>query len=467
MLLKEILNLNSDINVEGIGYGNSCRKGDLYFCLHDGERLVADMIFAESRSAAAVVFPAGAAQTTAKHFPSSDIRRDFALASAAFYGNPADKLITIGVTGTNGKTTVTHIIKSIMDEAGRKTGLIGTNGVYIGDKKYPATLTTPDPPELHGILARMLNEGVDTVVMEVSAHALALKKTEGIKFTVSAFTNLTQDHLDFFGSMEEYKKAKLSLFTPSHTQIAVINVDDETGVQIFRNSDLPLITYGCDNPSDVFAIDYRATDMGCYFVANLMDDVLQMEYCAPGRFNMSNVLCAAAVAKVLGVETEAIRLGVEKVRQVAGRFEIIKRGGKRVVIDYAHTPDGLSKILGAVREITRGKVITVFGCGGNRDRSKRAAMGEIAGELSDFAVITSDNPRYETPDTIMKDIEKGMKGKNYVMKEDRRAGIAYALGMCGEGDTVLIAGKGHEDTQEKNGIKEHFSDEETVRELLE
>ena len=213
MLLKEILNLNSDINVEGIGYGNSCRKGDLYFCLHDGERLVADMIFAESRSAAAVVFPAGAAQTTAKHFPSSDIRRDFALASAAFYGNPADKLITIGVTGTNGKTTVTHIIKSIMDEAGRKTGLIGTNGVYIGDKKYPATLTTPDPPELHGIFARMLNEGVDTVVMEVSAHALALKKTEGIKFTVSAFTNLTQDHLDFFGSMEEYKKAKLSLFT--------------------------------------------------------------------------------------------------------------------------------------------------------------------------------------------------------------------------------------------------------------
>ena len=178
-------------------------------------------------------------------------------------------------------------------------------------------------------------------------------------------------------------------------------------------------------------------------------------------------LNADTVAKVLGVETEAIRLGVEKVRQVAGRFEIIKRGGKRVVIDYAHTPDGLSKILGAVREITRGKVITVFGCGGNRDRSKRAAMGEIAGELSDFAVITSDNPRYETPDTIMKDIEKGMKGKNYVMKEDRRAGIAYALGMCGEGDTVLIAGKGHEDTQEKNGIKEHFSDEETVRELLE
>ncbi len=466
MLVRELLGAASDVEVTGIGFGNNCRRGDLYFCLHEGERLVADMIFAESRGAAGIVYPAGEAQRTTTHFPSFDVRRDFAQASAAFYGRPADRLTMIGVTGTNGKTTVTHIAESILRASGCRVGLIGTNGARLGDKTYKCSLTTPDPPELHAALRAMADDGADTVVMEVSAHALALEKTEGIKFAVAAFTNLTRDHLDFFGGMEEYRRAKLSLFTPAHAHIGVVNVDDETGMRIFRNAEIPLITYGCDNPSDVFAIDYSSDEDGCSFVANLMDDVTEMHYCAPGRYNMSNVLCAAAIAKVLGAETDAIARGVADVRGVEGRFNVIRRRGKRIVVDYAHTPDGLKKAITAAREITEGRLITVFGCGGERDRSKRAAMGEIAGELSDFIVITSDNPRGEDPDEIIREVAGGVRCGNYATRTDRREGIECALDMCGEGDTVLIAGKGHEKTQEIAGEKRAFSDEETVRELL-
>ena len=466
MLLGNLLNTEYEIEINGIGFGGACRRGDLYFCLHGGEKLLTDVAFARDGEAAAIVTEKAVKGVKIPQFVVPDVRRQFAESSAAFYGNPADGMTMIGVTGTNGKTTTTHIIKSILEADGHKTGLIGTNSVMIGDEKLPPTLTTPDPPELHRVLRMMADAGVDTVVMEVSAHALALKKTDGIVFSVSAFTNLTQDHLDFFGTMDEYKKAKLRLFTPEHTLTAVVNVDDGTGVEISRNAEVPLVTYGCENPSDVFGIDYSASADGCRFVANVMDDIIAMNYCAPGRFNMSNVLCAAATAKVLGVSSVAIKRGVGSVKRVDGRFEIIRKNGKRVVIDYAHTPDGLGKILRAVREITRGRVIAVFGCGGDRDRGKRSAMGEIASELSDFAVITSDNPRNEPPLDIIKQVESGFKTGNYMLMEDRREGIRYALDMCGEDDTVVIAGKGHESTQETAGKKEHFSDKETVKELL-
>ncbi len=449
----------------GIGYGADCVKGCLYFCLRD-DRTLADAAFAIDHGASALVLGEKIDGINVPQYITSDARHKFAVTSATFYGNPADKLTMIGVTGTNGKTTTTHIIKSILDAAGRKTGLIGTNCVMFGEEKRPSTLTTPDPPVLHKLLAEMAESGIDAVVMEVSAHALALKKTDGIVFDVSAFTNLTQDHLDFFGSMEEYKKAKKILFTPNHTQTAVVNMDDETGVEIARSIAVPLVTYGCENPSDVFGIDYTSSDKGCAFVANIMDDITRLRYCAPGYFNMLNVLCAAATANVLGIETEVIRRGVAAVKRVDGRFEIIKKSGKRVVIDYAHTPDGLRKILKAVREITNGRVIAVFGCGGDRDRSKRPIMGEIASEFSDFAVITSDNPRSEPPFEIIKQIESGFTRGNYMLMEDRKEGIKYALEICGENDTVVIAGKGHENTQEICGEKTHFSDEETVRELL-
>ena len=465
MLLKNLLKVNSDVSVQGIGYGENCPFGALYFCLREN-KLRQDVEFAERSGAVALITPEKV-ETRLPQFTSKDVRADFALASSAYYGNPSKKLTMIAVTGTNGKTTTTHIIKKIMEADGRKTGMIGTNCVMIDDEVIEPTLTTPDPPVLHELLARMVERGVTTVVMEVSAHALALKKLSGIKFTVSAFTNLTQDHLDFFGNMNAYANAKSSLFTPELSACAVVNVDDEMGMEILRNARIPVVTYGFENPSDAFGIEYRANADGCRFVANIMDDILELKYCAPGAFNMCNVLCAATVAKTLGVDSLTICKGVQSVKSISGRFEIVKGKGKRVVVDYAHTPDGLKKILGVAREITKGKIITVFGCGGNRDKGKRAIMGEIASELSDFAVITSDNPRDEDPTEIAQSVASGCKKPNYKIITDRRAGIAYALELCGENDTVIVAGKGHENTQEAKGVKTHFSDVETVKELLE
>ncbi len=464
MLLKEILDVDSDIEISGIGYGGKCEAGWLYFCLND-ERLASDAAFAERCKAAAIVTDSET-KTQLPQFIGGDVRSRFACASAAFYGNPADHMTVIGITGTNGKTTTSHIVKSIMEADGHKTGLIGTNGIVIGDKSYSATLTTPDPPELHRMLAEMRDCGVEVVVMEVSAHALALRKVDGMRFTVAAFTNLTQDHLDFFKDMQTYGNAKKQLFTPERAMSAVINVDDDTGIEIARSARIPVLTYGCENPSDAFGIEYKATSKGCRFVANIMDEIMTLEYCAPGRFNMSNVLCAATIAGMLGMETDVIRRGVRRVKKVDGRFEILGKPGKRVVVDYAHTPDGLRKILTAVREITPGRVITVFGCGGDRDRGKRSLMGKVASERSDFSVITSDNPRSEDPMEIIREIADGFSASNYMITEDRRAAIECALDMCTEDDTVVIAGKGHESTQETSGRREHFSDAETVRELL-
>ena len=394
-------------------------------------------------------------------------RHALAIMSCNLFGNPAKKMTMIGVTGTKGKTTTAHMIQAALNAAGKKCGIIGTNGTAFAGERHALANTTPESYELQKLFSEMLAAGCDSVVMEVSSQGLMMSRVDGIHFDVGVFTNLYPDHIGGPGehqSFEEYRAWKGQLFR--RCDVGVVNVDDETGMRILRNAEIPLVTYGCDNPSDVFAIDYAPDEDGCTFIANLMDDVTEMHYCAPGKYNMSNVLCAAAIAKVLGAKTSAIASGASKVSGVAGRFEVIRGKGKRVVIDYAHTPDGLDKALRAVREITPGKVITVFGCGGDRDRTKRAAMGEIASELSDFAVITSDNPRSEPPARIIDEIAAGAHKRNFVKREDRREGIEYALDMCGEGDTVLIAGKGHENTQEIAGVKSHFSDEETVRELL-
>ena len=383
-----------------------------------------------------------------------------------FYGNPSASLTMIGVSGTNGKTTTTHIIRDIMVADGRKCGLIGTNYVMIGDKVIDSTLTTPDPPVLHSLLSQMKEEGVDTVIMEVSAHALALEKISGIRFAVSVFTNLSQDHLDFFGDMDNYARAKKRLFTPEYSRSAVINVDDPVGIEIVDSARMPVVTYGLENPSDAFGIEYSADKFGCSFVANIMDDILEVDYCAPGKFNMSNVLASATVAKVLGVDSDVISYGVRNSKVVSGRFQIVRGKDKIVIVDYAHTPDGLKKVISTAREITKGKVITVFGCGGDRDKTKRAIMGEVASELSDFIVVTSDNPRSENPDDIAKSIVSGCKKDNYKIITDRKESISYALNLCGTDDTVIVAGKGHEKAQESLGVKTEFSDVDTVKELL-
>ena len=468
MNISEILKVNNKLCVYGLSFrAEACEDADLFFCLSsdDGKNRQSAMT-AYERGAAALVAEKKIDGIPIPQFIVPDVRSELALAAHRFFGKPSEKLTMIGVTGTNGKTTTAYIIKSIMDAAGHKTGLIGTNEITYGARHFPPRLTTPDPIDLHRILAEMASKGVDTVVMEVSAHALALRKTDGIVFSVAALTNLTPDHLDFFGDMDNYKDAKLRLFDQKRSSTAVVNVDDALGLEIYRAARLPLVTYGCENPSDVFGINFTSSEDGCAFVANILDGIINVKYCGAGRFNMYNVLCAAAVASVLGVQMPAMSKGIAAVKGVPGRFNIIKSKDKTVVIDYAHTPDGLLNIISAVREFTPGRVITVFGCGGDRDRSKRAVMGEIAADLSDFTVITSDNPRSEPPMSIISEIERGTRKPNYEVEQDRERAICKAMELCRGGDTVIIAGKGHENTQEIGGTVLRFSDEEIVKRLL-
>ncbi|MDR0426532.1 MAG: UDP-N-acetylmuramoyl-L-alanyl-D-glutamate--2,6-diaminopimelate ligase [Clostridiales bacterium] len=457
------------LEVDRLAYDSrDIRPGTLFFCLAgaktDGHLFVGE---AERLGAVALV----SERDLPAHIPVvrvADTRHALAVAAKRFYGSPSDRLVMIGVTGTNGKTTTTYIIKSILDKAGCRTGLIGTNAVMIGEEEREATMTTPDPVELNRLLAEMEGRGVTHVVMEVSAHALALNKTDGIVYDVAAFTNFTRDHLDFFGDMETYKRAKARLFTEGLSKYAVLNVDDAVGFELYNLTTLPKMTYGCNNPSDVFAVELSLSEYGIEFVINILDDIQHIKFALPGRFNMYNVLCAAAVCRTLNVPVKTIAKGVKALKKVAGRFNVINAAKASIIIDYAHTDDGLRNILGSVREFTRGRVITVFGCGGERDREKRPLMGRAASELSDVTIVTSDNPRTEDPAVIIDEIVSGIeKGRRPLYQvPDRRRAIMLALELAEEGDIVVVAGKGAEKYQDVMGVKQPYNDEQFIQELV-
>lgn len=463
----EALNDFEDCEISDIAFRvEDVKKGSLFFCLRgvnfDGHDFAEE---AFKRGAAACVCEKNVKEGISVLVKNS--RRQLALSCSAFYSHPCRKLKLIAVTGTNGKTTTTYIIKSILESAGHKVGLIGTNCVMIGDEKQAAKLTTPDPTDLHKIFADMADRKVEYVVMEASAHALYLHKLDGIVFKVAAFTNLSQDHLDFFGSMEKYGDAKKRLFASSMTEKSVVNVDDEFGRQLALECDNKLITYGCGNPSDVFAIDLTMSAGGLEYYLNSFDDVAGVKFNLPGRFNMYNTLCAAAVCAALDIPVKNVVKGIRKVTKIDGRFNIIGTSRGSVIIDFAHTPDGLKNILSSIREFSSGRIITVFGCGGDRDAAKRPLMGAVVGSLSDLCVVTSDNPRSENPDKIIDDVVKGIVGKNYICITDRRQAVRQALRESKAGDIVLIAGKGAEKYQEINGVKHEYNDERFVMQLLE
>ena len=399
-----------------------------------------------------------------------NIRSAMSLMACNYYDNPSRHMKIIGVTGTNGKTTSTYILKSILEKAGYKVGLIGTNCNIINQKVVPSHLTTPDPFELQNLLMQMLNAKCDYVVMEVSAHALHYHKIDGMFFDVAIFTNLTQDHLDFFETMQNYAQAKFQLFKSNYCKIAIFNVDDEFGHIFARYSNCDrIISYALNNPSDVFAVNVDVNLSGSNFFVNAMDDLAQMHFNIGGKYNVYNVLGCVACCRALGIEMEDIVQGVEELKSVDGRYNCYKSvRGYEVVIDYAHTPDGLENLLKSVCELTKNRVITVFGCGGNRDTTKRPIMGKIAGQLSNISIITSDNPRYEDPNKIIEAIEAGIKLEtdNYLKIENRASAIEYATKIAQEGDTIIIAGKGQEDYQDIKGVKHHFSDKEIVTEIL-
>ena len=401
----------------------------------------------------------------------SDVRAAMTRIASAFNGHPERRLRLIGVTGTKGKTTTTFLLKSIFEAAGMRCGIIGTTGCIAGETKLPSRLTTPDPIEMFEILRIMADAGVQVVCMEVSAHALALRKLMGVEFEVGAYTNLSQDHLDFFGSMERYFEAKQLLFTQGMVRNAAVNVDEETAPRVCSRLDCPLLTYGISGQADLFARDIEITESGVSFTLNLRNlHTERIHLLLTGMFNVYNALAAAACALIVGVDLADVKKGLEAVVSVPGRVEMLGTATPyRMILDYSHSPDALENILRTVREFCRGRIILVFGCGGDRDKGKRPMMGEIAGRLADYSILTSDNPRFEDPMRILEAIERGIEptGARYEVIENRREAIRQAMEMAVGGDIIVLAGKGHETYQDIAGVKHPFDEKRIVAELLE
>jgi len=398
----------------------------------------------------------------------NDSRKAMAIAGANYYGRPADRMKLIGVTGTNGKTTTTFMVKSILETAGFKTAIIGTIANYIGTRKIETSRTTPESLDLHKLFSDMSAEGVQYCIMEVSSHSLYLDRVYGLKFSQGIFTNLTQDHLDFHKTFENYYKAKQILFDNSLN--SVLNMDNEYGIRLLNDVKGKKITYSAEREADVRASNLDLHSRGVQFDLEYKGEKKPVSINVPGKYNVENALGSSAACLAEGISLEIVKEGLERMLCVPGRCEIVNQGynlGFDIIVDYAHTPDGLENILKTAREFTRGRLISVFGCGGDRDRTKRPIMGNIGTELSDIAIVTSDNPRTEDPDEIIKEVVAGIKKDNYIVVENRREAIRKSIEIAQKGDVIVIAGKGHEDYQILKTGKIHFDEREVVKEILE
>ena len=397
-----------------------------------------------------------------------DTRKAYAQISSNFYGNPSKKLKIIGVTGTNGKTSTCFFIKEILNFMGVKCGIIGTVKNSWGNDESESVLTTPEPMELHNLFSQMVSSGCEYCVMEVSSQALSQKRVYGIDFCASAITNITPEHLDYHGCMEDYINAKLEL--SKNSDFICVNIDDENILNNLDNINCKTITYSAiQDKADYTAKNVVCNENGIKYEFVGMDCISRIQSELHGKFTVYNSLCAISLLLNLGFDIEKISEAVETLKPVKGRGEIVHIPKNfTVMIDYAHTPDGLRNILTSVREITKGKVIVVFGCGGDRDKLKRAEMGRIAGELSNYAVVTTDNPRTENPLLIMNDILCGMeKAKSKIaVIENRRQAIEFALSKARKGDTVILAGKGHETYQIIGKEKIPFDEREIIKEYF-
>lgn len=400
-----------------------------------------------------------------------DVRKALSYIAAEYFGNPAEKLMMLGITGTKGKTTTSFLVKSIMEAAGIKCGLIGTVCSMIGEETLPNRLTTPDPIETQTLLRRMVDAGMECVIMEVSAHALDMHRLAGVKFKVGAFSNFSQDHLDYFADMDAYFAAKMRLMDPAICETIVYNVDDERVGAAIKDIDCAKMRIGIRESSDVYANDIEIGERGCSFLMTWHKHFrTTVSLHLAGIFNVYNALMAAGIAICAGVGPESIRQGLENVHAVPGRIELLDTGTPyRVILDYAHSPDSLENVLRAVRQTAKGRMIALFGCGGDRDKAKRPMMGQIGGQLADYCILTSDNPRNEDPMAILDAIEEGIRptGCEYIVIENRREAIRYALTHAEPGDVVVLAGKGHETYQDIQGVKHPFDEKVVVRELLE
>lgn len=404
------------------------------------------------------------------YIQTSNGRVALSLIAANWYGNPAERLKLVGITGTNGKTSTAYLIHSILEVAGLKSAIMGTVGHRYGSVVVPAATTTPDSLTLHSLFSRCVAAGLQYVIMETSSQGLAQHRLAGLEFETAVFTNLTQDHLDYHETMDEYLNAKAMLFQQIRREngLAILNADDPASNRIRQTTEAVTQTFGIDNCADLSARNIESTLKGLFFTAVTPQGNIRTRLRLMGDYNLYNALAAIGIAQHHGCSIDEIKNGLENTI-VPGRFELIDRGQDfAVVVDYAHTPDGLDNLLTAARRITEGRLICVFGCGGDRDRGKRPKMGRVSSTIADYSVITSDNPRTENRDRILDDIVTGVPdGTNFKMIPDRREAIGHAISVAKTGDLVAIAGKGHEDYQILGDQTIHFDDREVAAEFLE
>ncbi len=441
--------------------------GDLYAALPGASAHGADFAAqAVSAGAAAVLTdPAGAGAFAAYGVPvlvAEDPRAVLGAVARWVHDDPAAGMLVLGITGTNGKTTTAFLLEAALRAAGHRTGLFGTVLTRVGDEVLPSVRTTPEAPDLQALLAVMRERGTTAVAMEVSSHALVLGRVDGVGFEVAAFTNLSQDHLDFHPSMADYEAAKASLFTPARARRAVLNVEDPAGRRIARSTALPVTTYGEDADWSAREVDLRPDGSTFRLLGPGVD--LRVSLALPGSFNVANALAALACLGAAGVSVQDGVRGIAELSGVPGRMERVEAGQPFLaLVDYAHTPDAVSRLLSAVRTFTSGRVIVVLGCGGDRDHAKRPLMGAAA-SAADLAILTSDNPRSEDPQAILDEMAVG--APEALLEVDRRAAIARAVAAAGPGDAVVVAGKGHESGQEAAGVLTPFDDRLVLREVL-
>lgn len=398
-----------------------------------------------------------------------DSRKSLAWAANVYYHAPSRAMTVIGITGTNGKTTTTYILKSILEAWGKKVGLIGTIQYMISDAVYPATHTTPESLEFQALLHDMLTAGCSHVVAEISSHALSQKRIDNTIFKAGVFTNLTRDHLDFHNTMDNYFLSKKRFFTDllDKNAMSIINHDDSWGRRLVESVVTGTYTYGLEAGADIMASEMNNSFDGLRFRLSFRGRVYDIVSPLVGLPNVYNILSAAGAAASVGVPWEVILEGIRTSPAIRGRFEKIDVGQKFLaIVDYAHTEDALERLIYTARSLTKGKIITVFGCGGERDRGKRPRMGAIATRLSDFVIITSDNPRSEKPEDIIKEVEAGAARRNYLVEADRKEAIKRAVLMAEANDVVLVAGKGHESCQEIGGRRFPFNDREVIEESI-
>lgn len=482
MILKSLLNGldyevikgNEESKIQNIRYDNrKIEQGDIFVCVKgfkvDGHSFIGDAV--KKGAKAIIVQEDVSVPEDITIIKVKDTRKALALMSSNYFGNPKDKLKIIGITGTNGKTTSAFMIKSILEKAGCKTGLIGTIANYIGNKKVDAVRTTPESYELHELFKNMVEAGVEYCVMEVSSHSLDLDRVYGVQFVEGIFTNLTRDHLDFHKTFENYYNAKFKLFERSNHSI--INLDDPYGTNIVediekRGVKTKVSTFSVEKDSDFKAFEIKSHSNGSEFKVKL-DKIEEFSINIPGEYNIYNSLGCIICAYNLNIPVEKIKEGLSDI-VIPGRCELVAKEKNlpySIIIDYAHTPDGLENILSTVKAFTKNRMISVFGCGGDRDKVKRPQMGEIGCKLSDVVIITSDNPRSEEPMDIINDIVKPLKYDNFEIEVNRKEAIRKAMNMALEGDVIVIAGKGHETYQILKDETIHFDEREVVYDILE